>query len=147
MNQQEQNKALVRRLTEDIWNQANVEKIPDYYSETYEVDYRPYAPVRHGHDAIQGMVERAHAAFSNYHEELSEVLADGDKVVARFTVSGEQTGKWGAIPPTGKSVAYDEIIVLTVRDGRVVHQSGIADNVVALHQLGLLPMPGDKASS
>jgi hypothetical protein len=143
MNQQEQNKALVRQLTEEVWNKGDFERIPDYYSETYEVDYRPYAPVRRGYEAIQGMVERAHAAFSNYHEELRDVLADADKVVARFTVSGQQTGKWGGIPPTGKSVAFDEIVVLTLQDGKVTHQSGIADNVAALHQLGLIPMPDD----
>lgn len=143
MREQEENKQLVRQLTEEVWNQANMGKVPDYYAEDYEVDYRPYAPVRRGYDAINGMVERAHAAFSNYHEELSDVLADGDKVVARFTITGKQVGQWGAIPPTHKSVSYDEIVVLTIRDGKVVHQSGIADNVVALHQLGLLPMPGD----
>ncbi|MDF1847055.1 MAG: ester cyclase [Parvibaculaceae bacterium] len=143
MSQQERNKALVRQLTEYIWNQADLAKIPDYYADDYEADYRPYAPVRRGHEAMQGMVERAHAAFSNYREELKDVLADGDKVVARFTVSGEQTGKWGAIPPTGKSVAFDEIVVLTLKDGKVTHQSGVADNVAALHQLGLIPMPGD----
>lgn len=147
MNEQEANKAVVRQLTETIWNQSDLAKIPDYYANDYEVDYRPYAPVRRGHEAIRGMVERAHAAFSKYHEELRDVLADGDKVVARFTVSGEQTGKWGAIPPTGKSVAFDEIVVLTLKDGKVTHQSGIADNVGALHQLGLIHMPDDVSKS
>ncbi len=147
MTEQEKNKQIVRQLTEEIWNRAEFAKIPDYYADGYEADYRPYAPVRRGHEAIQGMVERAHAAFSNYHEELKDVLADGDKVVARFTVSGEQTGKWGAIRPTGKSVAFDEIVVLTFKDEKVIHQTGIADNVAALHQLGLIPMPDDASKT
>ncbi len=147
MSHAEENKALVRKLTEEVWNRAQLSKIPDYYADDYVVDYRPFAPVRRGQDAIRGMVERAHASFSNYHETLTDLLADGDKVVSRFTVTGVQTGKWGSIPPTGRALSFDEIVILTIRDGKVIHQTGIADNVFALHQLGLLPMPGDAPNS
>jgi predicted ester cyclase len=45
------------------------------------------------------------------------------------------------LPPSGKPVAFDEIVILQLRDGKVVHQSGIADNLTALRQLGILPTP------
>ena len=48
---------------------------------------------------------------------------------------------WGMIPPTGRRVAFDEILLLRIRDGRVVWQRGIPDNVAALRQLGILPSP------
>jgi predicted ester cyclase len=93
----ESNKALVREITERIWNQRRLEPIPKFYAEDYVIDYRPYAPIRHGHDAIRGMVERAFAAFPDYHEELRELVAEGDRVVAHLTISGTQTGPWGAV--------------------------------------------------
>lgn len=87
------------------------------------------------------MVERAWAAFPDYHEELHELIAEGPFVVARFTISGTQTGQWGILPPTGKRVSFEEILILELRDGRVVRQRGIPDNLAALRQLGVLPSP------
>ena len=137
----EENKQLLREITEQIWNQRRLDSIPKYYAEDYVVDYRPYSPMRHGHDEIRGMVERAWAAFPDYHEELHELIAEGDLIVARLTISGTQNGQWGILPPTGKRVEFDEILMLKIRDGKVVWQRGIADNLAALRQLGVIPTP------
>ena len=137
----EATKALIHEITEEIWNGRHLVRIPEFFSEACVADYRPYAPPRTGHDAIRGMVERAWIAFPDYHEELHEVLADGDQAAARITISGTQLGQWGVLPPTGRHVEFDEIIVFQVQNGRVVHQRGIADNLTALRQLGVLPIP------
>lgn len=139
----ERNKAVVREVTEHIWNRRALDRIPEFYAPDYTADYRPYAPLREGHAAIRGMVERAWEAFSDYHEELHELIAEGSLVVARFTISGTQTGRWGVLPPTGKRVHFEEIVVLELRDGMIVRQRGIPDNLTALRQLGVLPVaPG-----
>ncbi len=137
----EQNKEIVRQLTAEIWNSRRLDRIPDFFSEDYVADYRPYAPLRQGHAAIRGMVERAWEAFPDYHEELLELIAEGPLVVARFTISGTQSGQWGVLPETGKRVEFEEIVILKLRDGKVVHQRGVADNLTALRQLGVLPAP------
>ena len=137
----EQNKEIVRQLTAEIWNSRRLDRIPDFFSEDYVADYRPYAPLRQGHAAIRGMVERAWEAFPDYHEELHELIAEGPLVVARFTISGTQSGQWGVLPETGKRVEFEEIVILKLRDGKVVHQRGVADNLTALRQLGVLPAP------
>src|SRR5262245_8681168 len=137
----ERNKTVVRELTEHIWNRRTLDRIPDFYAQDYVADYRPYAPLREGHAAIHAMVERAWEAFSDYHEELHELIAEGPVVVARFTISGTQSGRWGVLPPTGKRVEFGEIVILELRDGKVVRQRGIPDNLTALRQLGVLPSP------
>lgn len=140
--QADQNREIVRELTEQVWNRCGVDRIPDYYSEQYVADYRPIAPLRTGHDGIRGMVERAWEAFPDYHEELLRVVAEGSVVVARFTISGTQSGKWGLLPPTGKKVKFDEIVILELQGGKVCKQSGVCDNLSALSQLGVLPGQG-----
>jgi predicted ester cyclase len=137
----ERNKQVVREITEQIWNQRRLDLIPRFYAEDYVVDYRPYVPMRHGHDAIRGMVERAVAAFPDYHEELHELIAEGDTVVARLTVSGTQSGQWGVVPPTGKHISVEEMLMLKFRDGKVVWQRGVVDNLNALRQAGVIPTP------
>jgi ketosteroid isomerase-like protein len=84
----ERNKAIVRRLFDEVWNTGSLDKIEELYAADFVADYRPYAPLRHGHDAIKSMVQRAHATFPDYHEELEELIAEGDKVVVRFIITG-----------------------------------------------------------
>jgi steroid delta-isomerase-like uncharacterized protein len=136
----ERNKAIVPRLFE-AWNTGNLDAIEELYAADYVADYRPYAPLRRGHDAIKGMVQRAHVAFPDYHEELEEMVAEGDKVVLRFTITGTQLGQWGPLPPTGKPVRFEEIVILRFVDGKVAEQRGIVDNLAALRQLGVVPTP------
>jgi predicted ester cyclase len=133
----EQNKILVRELTEQIWNCGALERIPDFYSVEYVAEYRPYATARRGHDGIRGMVERARTAFPDYHEEIREIIAEGDFVVVRFTITGTQRGQWGALAPTGKRVEFEEVAILEIRAGKIIRQRGIADNLTALRQLGV----------
>ncbi len=64
-------------------------------------------------------------------------------MVVHLTISGTQSGAWGALPPTGKRVSFDEILILELREGKVVHQRGVADNLAALRQLGVLPTPAE----
>ncbi len=137
----EENKRLVRDITEVVWNRRGLDRIPEFYAPDFVADYRPYAPLRHGHQGIRDMVERAWAAFPDYHEELHELIAEGDRVVAHFTISGTQQGQWGPLPPTGRSAQFEEIVILEIRDGKVCRQRGIVDNLSALRQLGVLPSP------
>ena len=95
----ERNKAIVRLLFE-VWNTGNLDAIDELYAADYVADYRPYAPLRQGHDAIKDMIQRAHVAFPDFHEELEEMVAEGDKVVVRLTITGTQLGQWGPLPPT-----------------------------------------------
>jgi len=136
----ERNKAIVRRLFE-VWNTGNLDAIDELYAADYAADYRPYAPLRQGHDAIRGMIQRAHVAFPDFHEELEEMVAEGDKVAVRFTITGTQLGQWGPLPPTGKPVRFEEIVILRFVDGKVVEQRGLPDNLAALRQLGVVPTP------
>jgi predicted ester cyclase len=140
MSVEEQNKALVREVTEQIWNQRRLELIPQYYSPEYVADYQPYARST-GLDGIRGMVERTVATFPDYHEELKQLVAEGDFVVARLINSGTQKGKWGPLAATGKRVETEEIVILEIRDGKIVRQRGVVDNLNALRQLGAIPSP------
>jgi predicted ester cyclase len=136
----EQNKRLVREITSVIWNGRDLSRIAECYAPDFVGDYRPYA-LREGHAGVRAMVEGAWTAFPDYHEEVHELIAEGDRVVVHLTISGTQRGQWGPLPATGKRVAFDEIVILRIRDGKVLGQRGIVDNLWALRQLGAVPTP------
>jgi steroid delta-isomerase-like uncharacterized protein len=137
----ERNKALVHRLFDEVWNAGRVDRVEELYAHDFVADYRPYAPLRRGHDAIRGMVRRAWETYPDFHEELLQLIAEGDKVLVHLAISGTHLGPMGPIPPTGKKIRIEEMIVLTIADGKVVHQRGLVDNLHLLRQLGLVPSP------
>lgn len=98
----ERNKALVRELTEVVWNQRGLDRIPEFYGPDFVGDYRPYA-LRQGHEGIGASVAEAWTAFPDYHEEILALIGEGDRVVVHLAISGTQRGQWGALPPTGSS--------------------------------------------
>ena len=134
------NKAVVRRLFDEVWNGRRLDAIDELYAPDYVVDYRPYAPVRRGRDAVRAMVEGAWQTFPDYHEELLAMVAEGDHVSVHLRITGTQNGTWGPVPPTGKRLEFEEMLLLTFDDqGRVVHQRGIVDNLAGLRQAGIVP--------
>lgn len=139
------NRELGLKINREIWNGRRFDLIPECFAENFIADYTPYA-VRRGRDEVQAMVERAHATFENFREEVRTVVADENAVVIHFTIKGRQIGPWGIVPPTGKEVAFDEIVIMTVENGKVVHQIGVVDNLRGLQQVGVIPAPSQPAS-
>ena len=134
------NKALVQRLFDEVWNPGDVSNVGAFYAADYTSDYLPYSEKR-GLDGIREMVLGARVAFPDYHEDLIEMIAEDDRVAVRLRISGTHLGYWGPIPPTGKRVSYEEMLILRFRDGKVVHQRGVPDNLSMLRQLGVVPIP------
>lgn len=129
-------------LFDEVWNGRRLDLIEELYAPSYVADYRPFAPLREGNDAVREMVERAYSTFPDYHEELLAVLIDGDRAAVHLRITGTQEGAWGPLPPTGRRVDFEEMLLLTFGpDGRVVHQRGITDNLAALRQIGAAPQP------
>jgi len=76
------------------------------------------------------------------HEELLGMVAEGDVVAVHLRISGTQLGDWGPLPPTGKRLEFEEMLMLTFNDsGQVRHQRGIVDNLAGLRQAGVMPIP------
>ncbi len=138
----ERHKEVVRRLFDEVWNGRQFDVLDDLYAPDYVADYRPYAPLRHGSDAVREMVEGAWATFPDYHEELLSMVADGWRVAVHLRTSGTQLGGWGPLPATGKRLEFEEMILLEFDEsGRVASQRGIVDNLNALRQAGVMPTP------
>ena len=134
----EANRELGYRINREIWNERHLDRLPDYFSPDFVADRGPNGSLR-GLDELRAAVERSHATFEGFREDIRCVVADDERVVIHFTIRGRQTGQWGPIPPTGREVEHDEIVIMTVQDGKVVHQTGVIDDLTALRQVGVAP--------
>jgi predicted ester cyclase len=121
----ERNKAVVRRLVEEVLNAGRLEVIDELFAPALTPEATAWiAPFR--------------ASFPDTHMKVIELIAEGDTVVGRFTCSGTHLGEWLGHAPTGRRFeAVDEVSIYRFRDGRIVESWGIEDNLGRLEQLGL----------
>jgi predicted ester cyclase len=138
MNTEEQNKALVRGAFEQVWKLRKIDKIPDFYSPEFVADYPQLGPPVRGHDGFREWLEGIWSANPDLHEEHYELIAEGDLVVARFTNKGIQRVEWGELPSAERTEA-EEIVILKIRQGKIVGQHGVFDLLPAFRALGIVP--------
>ncbi|MFI9841922.1 ester cyclase [Nonomuraea sp. NPDC051941] len=77
-------------------------------------------------------------AFPDIHVSVEDLLAEGDKIVARQRVTGTNSGEYRGMPPTGRSVTYNEIFIARFADGQITDIWGVVDIYSQLQQLGLI---------
>lgn len=78
-------------------------------------------------------------AFPDWHEEIVELVSEGDTVAGRFRCSGTHLGEFLGEAPTGKRMEVEEVFFLRAEDGRFVEFWGLEDSLGRMRQLGLLP--------
>jgi predicted ester cyclase len=76
--------------------------------------------------------------YPDIHLTVEDLIAEGDKIVARNTVTGTHRGEFMGVGPTGKSVTYSEIFIFRFAHGRVVETWGVVDVYAQMKQIGVL---------
>ena len=89
----------------------------------------------------QGL-QMIHVAFPDLHVALEDILADGDKIVARSHWTGTNQGEFMGMLATGKQVAFNVIDTVRFAEGKLVEHWGVSDMLAMLTQLGAIPEPG-----
>ncbi|GAB2862833.1 hypothetical protein GCM10027176_75950 [Actinoallomurus bryophytorum] len=141
------NKAKFGRL-HDAANSGDVEVISRTIDEVVAPDVVIRTPLptdATGAAALKQVWATLLRAFPDLHVAVEDVIAEGDKVVCRNTVTGTHQGEYMGRPPTGRSITYNEILISRFADGRIAETWGIVDVLSQLRQLGAVPEdPGDK---
>ena len=79
------------------------------------------------------------AAFADLRVTIEDLVAEGDKVVKRFTLRGTHTGAFEGLPPTGKQIMLDGITIVRLADGKIQEIWEAYDMLGVLQQLGVIP--------
>ena len=95
-----------------------------------------------GHDGFREFHTMLFNAFPDIHFTIEDMVAEGDKVVVRFTVRGTHKGDYLGVPPTGKQFAVNGIAIHRIVDGREVEVWDSVDIFAMMQQLGVIPPPG-----
>jgi steroid delta-isomerase-like uncharacterized protein len=138
--QETSNKATVRRFHDAMTGGA--ERVSQTIDEVVAPDVLFHAPVptgATGAQALKQVLTILYRAYPDLHVAIEDLIAEGDKVVGRNTVTGTHQGEYLGLPPTGKSVAYNEIFIFRFAGGRIAEIWGVVDVLSQLKQLGAIP--------
>lgn len=118
-------KAVVARLVEEVMNAGRLGAI----EELYEPALAPLA---------RRWIAPFREAFPDARMQIVELVAEGERVVGRFSCSGTHQGPWEGHPPTGRRFErVAEVYFFTVRAGRIAAAWGLEDTAARRRQLGL----------
>ena len=136
----ETNKQVARRFYDDVLNGRNV----DALEELAVPDYNEHDMLPGQGTGLAGLRDRVNMFITGIdpHFTIEDVVAEGDKVVVRWTNSGTHSGDFLGIPPTGKSFNIAGIDIYRLEEGKLAEHWHVVDQLTMLQQLGLMPTPG-----
>jgi len=131
----EANKDLIRRLLAEV-DRGNDDVVETYYSPDY-VDRSPSAVRRQsGRDGLGGTFAALRRAFPETRHTIEDLIAEGDRVVARVSAQATHTGDFFGHAPTGKVVRLTSLTIYRIVDGRIAERWS-EQGLGLLEQLGI----------
>jgi steroid delta-isomerase-like uncharacterized protein len=135
------NKEIVRRLVDGVWQDRNLALIDELVAKDY-VGHDPTQPEPiHGRDGFRQFVDMYQSAFNDATVTIDDQIAEGDRVMTRWTGRGTHTGELMGIAPTGKEVTVSGITVSRLAGGKIAEEWELMDALGMLVQLGAVPQP------
>jgi predicted ester cyclase len=138
----EQNKAEARRLLEEAFGQGKTEVVEEVLHSDF-VCYDPNSETGEIRRAdIKGQIEYFHQALPDATYTVEDQVAEGDKVVSRWTAQGTHQGEFFGVAPTGNRVKFTGIQIDRFDEsGKLIEEWPEYDLLGAMRQLGAIPEP------
>jgi steroid delta-isomerase-like uncharacterized protein len=131
----EANHKLMEEFVEELWNKGNLQWAEEHFHPEASSPNAPGLPP--GAQGTNMIVQLMHSAFPDFHMDISHMVAQDDRVAARFVETGTHQGEFFGVAPTGKSVKFTEIAILRIADGKIVETWYDVDMLGLMGQLGV----------
>lgn len=128
-------KDTIRLLIEEVLNGGNTAVL----DEVIHANYRYQSPTEsmEGVEDLKAFILAFRIAFPDLYIQIEDQIAEGDKVSTRITMTGTHQGDFLDLPPTGKSVQLQGVVLSRLEDGLIVEEWELLDQLTLLQQLGL----------
>jgi steroid delta-isomerase-like uncharacterized protein len=135
----EHNKAVVRRLFEEVINKGNLSVADELFTPNYE-HHDPSSPdFGRGPESAKKRATLYRNAFPDVHMTIEDIIAEGDTVMVRWSSRGTHKGELNGIAPTGKQVNISGITVARLSNGKLAESHVNWDALGLMQQLGAVP--------
>jgi predicted ester cyclase len=123
------NKELIRRLIEEVWNGHKLEKLDEFVGGDL-------------YDEATEHTQQFLTAFPDVHITIQDLIGEGDKVVARLLASATNTGPFADQPPTRKKIQFGSFRIYRIAGGKIVETWAMQDRLGLMEQLGRVQSAG-----
>ena len=137
----EGNKAVVKRFYEEVWDQGNLAAVDELMADDF-VNHGTPPEIPNNSEGFKIFAGMYLNAFPDMDMAVDDIIAEGDKVVSRWTAVGKHKGKLMGIPATGKDVIVTGMGIDRIVGGKIVESWGEFDLAGMLMQLGVAPPMG-----
>ncbi len=137
-------KALERRFFEEMLNSGDTTAGDELFA-AGAFDHAAFPGQAPGREGFKQAVVMMHGAFPDIHYTIDDMVAEGDRIAARWTLRGTHAGEFLGIPATGKQVTVEGIHILRFASGQIVECWEVWDRLSMLQQLGAIPSSGQTA--
>jgi steroid delta-isomerase-like uncharacterized protein len=135
----EQNKAIVRRLFEELWNKGNLSVADELIAPAYEHHDASTPDVGRGPESEKKRVTLYRTAFPDMRLTIEDIVAEGETVMARWSCRGTHKGDLSGVAPTGKQFTISGVTIARLANGRMVEGWVNWDALGLMQQLGVVP--------
>src|SRR3712207_5560192 len=139
----EENKSIAERFNEDVWGRGDEAALEELLAPDF-VDHDPLPGQSPDREGRRQILAAFRSAFPDLHVTAEDVVAEGDKVVSRWTARGTHQGELMGIAPTGNRVTIKVIDVMRIAEGRIAERWAQFNNLEVMQQLGVVPDPGQE---
>ena len=139
----EENKALVRRYFEEIWDKGNLDLIDELFTTNF-VRHGPTGTegVVRGLEGFKGLVSMYRTAFPDLQIPIADVIAEGDRVVTRWMTRGTHQGELMGAAPTGNQASVTGILIDRSSGGKIEEEWVDYDTLHVMQEIGAVPQQG-----
>jgi len=134
----EENKAIVRRLFEELWNQGKLDVAGEIFANDY-IFHGPVAGEVRGPEGFKQFVSMYLTSYPDLQFAIEDQIAEGDKVVTRWTATGTHKGELMGISPTSVRMTVTGIVIGRIAGDKIVEDWADWDALGMLRQLGVVP--------
>jgi len=146
----ENNKQLIIRFVEELWNQRKLEIAEDIFDmdcHTFQLrSGEPAASSPRGPKFIKKHISEWLSGFPDLKFTIEQMIAEGDRVATLLVMDGTQTGQWLGIPPNGKRINIRMMTIHRIRNGKIIEDWVIVESLGFFQQLGILSATSDLLS-
>jgi steroid delta-isomerase-like uncharacterized protein len=144
----EQNKTVVRRLFDELWNKGNLSVADELFTPNYNHHDTSTPDVGRGPDSEKKRATLYRTAFPDLRLMIEDIIAEGETVVARWSCRGTHKGDLNGVAPTGKQFTISGVSIARFSGGKMAEGWINWDALGLMQQLGVVPEPAKaKAAS
>jgi len=137
-----ENKAIVRRLYEEVWNKRKLEVVNELLSPSHALQGPNIFGSSMGPEAYKRQVLRFLESYPDLCWTIEDTIAEKDKVVACWTISGTHKGDFMGVPATNKKISVDGMTIHHIAGGKIMDSNINWDALGMMQQLGAVPAMG-----